>query len=119
MRQKCGRHATPEQPLANLRIHFCSAIFPPLPPPKKQQFEGDDLDLSGLMKGLVGAAAAAAAARSFPGLAAATRARRLPACMCASPSEKHLYSASSLMSAAQASTCFVRNELPLIKNQQK
>lgn len=34
-------------------------------------------------------------------------------------SEKHLYSASSLMSAAQASTCFVRNELLLIKNQQK
>lgn len=33
--------------------------------------------------------------------------------------EKHLYSASSLMSAAQASTCFVRNELLLIKNQQK
>ncbi len=36
----------------------------------------------------------------------------------ASP-EKHLYSASSLMSVAQASTCFVRNELLLIKNQQK
>lgn len=35
------------------------------------------------------------------------------------PPEKHLYSASSLMSAAQASTCFVRNELLLIKNQQK
>lgn len=43
-------------------------------------------------------------------------------CLSLSPSllpEKHLYSASSLMSAAQASTCFVRNELLLIKNQQK
>lgn len=102
--------------------------------PEATKFPDTDLDLSDLIEGLFFYFPPS----TSPSSLAATHPRHVSGdceccARCHSPSslplslslppsssrEKHLYSASSLMSAVQASTCFVRNELLLIKNQQK
>lgn len=103
-------HSSSHYPKIAWKLHFSFSLFP------KAAVKDADLDLP-LDGGFVEACPC-----SYSGLGSLWDVCPAPLamhlCLSLSP-ENHLYSASSLMSAAQASTCFVRNELPLIKNQQK